>query len=135
MDRAPAPQITLRETTAAGAVPLLAPAGRYDTTDGAETVERVAQAGRTFVVSQDGRDVLAYCLQRQGDEVYVLAAAGTADFDLTALGLVLIEAQARGAASVAFQTCRPGLIRKASRHGYKIEGRVANGVIMRKVLR
>ncbi|WP_321797123.1 hypothetical protein [Burkholderia sp. BCC1988] len=103
-------------------------------TNDRETVAGLAAVGRCFVIEQDGRPVAAYVLQRQGDECFVLAAAGAVDFDLTAFGLALIEAHARGLASVAFQTRRPGLIRKASRHGYRIAGRCEAGVIMRKSL-
>ncbi|MEX3955890.1 hypothetical protein [Trinickia sp. EG282A] len=136
MVRAASPQVSVREVGAEQARPLLAPVDRYDTTGGAESVASMTTCpgARCFVISQDGRDAAAYVLQRQGDECYVLAAAGAVDFDLTAFGLALIEAHARGLRSVAFQTKRPGLIKKARRLGYAIAGRVADGVILRKEL-
>ena len=133
MVRDPASQVSVREVGPTDAAPLLSPVDRYCTTD--ERADAMASCGRCFVISQDERDVAAYVLQRQGDECYVLAAAGSVDFDLTAFGLALIEAHARGMSSVAFQTRRPGLIRKASRLGYRIAGRAGNGVVMRKELR
>ncbi len=127
--------VTVREVSAGEAGPILAPVTRYATTD--ETVEQVAALGRCYVIEQDGRPVAGYVLQRQGDECFVLAAAGSVDFDLTDFGLRLIEAHAVGLASVAFQTRRPGLVKKAARLGYRIAGRVKNGhgVIMRKELK
>ncbi|PMS38457.1 hypothetical protein C0Z20_00800 [Trinickia symbiotica] len=126
----------MREVGALEARPLLAPVDRYDTTRGKESVDTMTACpgARCFVIRQDGRDVAAYVLQRQGDECYVLAAAGAVDFDLTVFGLALIEAHATGLKSVAFQTKRAGLIKKARRLGYAIAGRVANGVILRKEL-
>lgn len=136
MVRYEAPQVSVREVGAIEVRPLLAPVERFDTTNGVETVEvmTACPGARCFVISQDGRDTAAYVLQRQGDECYVLAAAGDVDFDLTAFGLALIEAHATGLRSVAFQTKRPGLIKKASRLGYRVAGRVADGVVMRKEL-
>ncbi|EDT41989.1 hypothetical protein BamMEX5DRAFT_2257 [Burkholderia ambifaria MEX-5] len=128
------PQVSVREVGADAARPLLARVDAFMTND-RETVASMTAVGRCFVISQDDRDVAAYVLQRQGRECFVLAAAGAVDFDLTAFGLALIEAHARGLDSVAFQTRRAGLIRKASRLGYRIAGRVANGVVMRKELK
>ena len=127
------PQITLREVGAVEAAPLLSPVNRYCTTD--ETAADMASVGRCFVVSQDGRDVASYVLQRQGDECYVLAAAGSAEFDITAFMAAMLEGHAAGLSSIAFQTRRAGLIRKARKYGYTIAGRVANGVVMRKELK
>lgn len=75
---------------------------------------------------------MAYVLQVQGREVFVLAAAGAAEFDLTAFALAVIEAQAAGFDTVAFQTKRRGLMKKAQARGYAKAGRVHDGIIMRK---
>ncbi|CAN0621104.1 conserved protein of unknown function [Burkholderia multivorans] len=136
MDRAQAsPQVSVREVGAAVARPLLARVDAFDTTGGVDTVASMTAAGRCFVISQDGRDVGAYVLQRQGDECFVLAAQGGADFDVTALLAGVLEGHARGLRSIAFQTRRPGLIRKAKKHGYSIAGRAPAGVVMRKELK
>lgn len=126
--------VTVREVTAGEAGPVLAPVTRFATT--AETVDHVAALGRCFVIEQDGRTVAGYVLQRQGDECFVLAAAGAASFDLTALLARLVDAHAAGLTSIGFQTRRPGLVRRAQRLGYRIVGDVPNGsgVIMRKTL-
>lgn len=127
--------LSLREVTAGEVAPLLAPAARYATTD--ETLPGLTACGRCFVIEADGRPVAGYVLQRQGDECYVLAFAGAAQLDLTGLLARLIEAQAAGLDSIAFQTRRPGLVRKAARLGYRVAGRVpdGHGVIMRKTLK
>jgi hypothetical protein len=130
----PAPQVTLREASAGEACPLLARVDAFDTTNGRDTVASMAAVGRCFVLSEDGRDIGAYVLQRQGDECYILAAAGQAEFDMTAALATILEGHARGLKSIAFQTRRPGLVRKARKYGYRIAGRVENGVIMRKEL-
>lgn len=114
-------------------MPLLDPVNAVCTTN--ETAADMAAVGRCFVVSHDGRDVAAYVLQRQGSECYVLAAAGAAEFDVTAFLAAVLEGHAVGLSSIAFQTRRPGLMRKARKYGYSVAGRVANGVIMRKELK
>lgn len=127
--------VSVREVTAGEVVPILSPVVRHATTE--ETLEGLTAIGRCFVIEADGRPVAGYVLQRQGDECFVLAAAGSVDFDLTDFGLRLIEAHAAGLSSVAFQTRRPGLVRKAARLGYAVAGRVpdGHGVIMRKKLK
>ncbi|MCA3780139.1 MAG: hypothetical protein IOC39_24185 [Burkholderia sp.] len=135
MDRHQAsPAVTVREVGADVARPLLARVDAFDTSGGVDTVASMTTIGRCFVIAHDGRDVGAYVLQRQGNECFVLAAQGGAEFDLTAFLSVVVEAHARGLASIAFQTRRPGLIRKAKRYGYYIAGRAPEGVVMRKDL-
>lgn len=113
-------------------MPLLALAERFATTD--ESLTQLAHAGMCFVLEQEGRPVLAWTVQQQGSELFILAGAGRAGFDLTRAGLAIIEQQAEGFASVAFQTRRRGLMRKAGALGYVPAGPAGNGVIMRKVL-
>lgn len=130
-----ASQVRVSEVSAERVLPLITPIDAYPTCG--QSAADLARMGRCFVIEQDGRPVAGYVLQVKGDECYVLAAAGSVDFDLTAFGLELIEAHARGLASVAFQTRRAGLIRKARRHGYRVAGRLANGMgyVMRKELK
>jgi hypothetical protein len=73
-------------------------------------------------------DEFAYALKRQGDELWIQAAGGRSQQDLTKAGFANIEAQAAGLyKSVGFQTRRSGLVKKAQREGYEIDG-----YIMRK---
>lgn len=124
--------MNLRHATAAEALPVLAPAARFATTG--ESIEHLAQAGHCFLLEEGGRPVCAWSLQAQGNELFILAAAGRAGCDLTEVGLTVIEQQAQGFASVAFQTRRRGLMRKAQALGYQPAGRAGNGVVMRKVI-
>ncbi|KWH51809.1 hypothetical protein [Burkholderia cepacia] len=127
-------RLTLREADAETVLPLLAPVAQYDTTGGVDSLERMAANGRAFVIEQDGAPVCAYLLERHGREAFVTAAAGAAGVCLTDLLAQLIEAQAIGLDSIAFQTRRRGLIRKAIAKGYRVAGHVTNGTIMRKEL-
>lgn len=73
---------------------------------------------------------MAYALKAAGSELWIQAGGGSASVDLTALGLAAIERQAAGGfKSVGFQTRRRGLVKKAMRAGYQIDG-----YILRKVL-
>lgn len=73
---------------------------------------------------------MAYALKEAGSELWIQAGGGSASIDLTALGLAAIERQAVGGfRSVGFQTRRKGLVKKAMRLGY-----VVDGFILRKVL-
>lgn len=127
-----AAQVSVRHVSAAEALPLLALAEPYATTD--ESLGQLARAGMCFVLEQEGRPVLAWSVQAHSAELFILAAAGRAGFDLTRAGLAVIEQQAEGFASVAFQTRRRGLMRKAEALGYRPAGTAGTGVIMRKVL-
>lgn len=127
-------RLTLREAGEGEALPLLAPVERYDTTGGVQPLAMLVAHGRAFVIEENGRPVCAYLLERHGRECFITAAAGSAGVCLTDLLADVIEAQATGMASIAFQTRRPGLMRKARALGYRMAGRVENGVIMRKEL-
>ncbi|WP_039874452.1 hypothetical protein [Herbaspirillum frisingense] len=75
----------------------------------------------------DGKPVGAYLLEQVGCEVFILAAAGRADIDLTAAIDQVVTFQAEGFESVAFRTIRPGLMKKSAALGY-----VRCGNVMRK---
>lgn len=66
----------------------------------------------------------AYALMALGRELWIQAAGGTGPDDLTALGFGAIERQASagGFGSVGFQTRRRGLVRKAEKLGYVVDG-------------
>jgi hypothetical protein len=106
-------------------------AQRFDTTAGAESLDALLAVGDCFVIEQDGAPVAAWAQQIDGGGVLrVLVYGGRADIDLTDLLARAIEAQNVPAAQ--FQTRRPGLIKKAEKHGYRVIGRAPVGVIMRK---
>lgn len=66
----------------------------------------------------------AYALMALGRELWIQAAGGAGPDDLTALGFGAIERQASagGFESVGFQTRRRGLVRKAEKLGYVVDG-------------
>lgn len=90
--------------------------------------------GACFAVF-DRRDKVigGYCLQGHGSEVWVQAAAGSADIDLCDLFDDLIAKHGAGFQSIAFRTYRRGLVRKALKRGYSIVAE-GDGFILRKYL-
>ncbi|KVL36393.1 hypothetical protein WS97_12135 [Burkholderia territorii] len=104
---------------------------RFDTTNGAESLDHLLAVGRCYVVEENGRTVAAWSQQIDRDGVLrVLVYGGRADVDLTVLLARCLESQ--GAPAAQFQTRRPGLIKKAEALGYRVVGRAPHGVIMRK---
>ena len=78
-----------------------------------------------FLVEVDGQPCAAFSLRISGRTVWVVQAGGSAPgADLIAETLPVIEQMARGvnAASLAFSTQRPGLVRKMARRGYEVTG-------------
>jgi hypothetical protein len=98
---------------------------------GKYTLEGLAGQGQCYkVADEQGVIVAAYILAAEGSEVFVLAAAGCAAFDLCSVLDALIDSQASQFDTVAFQTRRKGLVKKAKAHGYEVAG-----YIMRKRLK
>lgn len=124
-----APVLTMRHCAAADVRDVLMEAERRGRGEAGDTIARLLPRGQCFAVEHDGQIVGAYLLEVTGTEVFILAAAGRAEFDMTAVFAVLIEQQAAQFSSVAFKTKRPGLVRKAQALGY-----VAEGDILRKRL-
>ncbi|MDZ7939269.1 MAG: hypothetical protein U5M53_13745 [Rhodoferax sp.] len=89
---------------------------------GQSTPEDLA-AGDAFELHATGGSGV-FSLERQGNRLWVTAAAGRSDDDLTRIGLDLIEETARqaGCLEVGFQTARPGLVKKATQQGYEVAG-------------
>jgi hypothetical protein len=87
-----------------------------------KTLEALVQGGHCFELTSGAQARAVYILKAKGDQIWIEAAYGAGDVDWTALGLPLIERQARaaGAASIAFETRRPGLVRKSARRGYQV---------------
>lgn len=90
---------------------------------GISTPESLADAGTALEVVADGGSMVCV-IRREGDRLWIQAAAGAAVQNLTELGLELAEETARqaGLAKVGFQTARPGLVRSAQQRGYQVVG-------------
>lgn len=85
-------------------------------------VEVMCQEGACFAATHASGAQAVYVLRVRNGQAWVDAAAGSGQVDLTALLLPVIELQAARLSSVAFQTARPGLVRKAQRAGYRVAG-------------
>ena len=101
---------------------------------GALTMRELLDGVPYLVSDDDGRPVGAYVLRGQGSEVWVQAAAGRADIDLSYLFDDLIEQHGAGFKSIAFSTHRRGLVKKALNRGFEIV-ESSNGYTMRKKLK
>lgn len=90
---------------------------------GNSTPETLAACGAAFEL-ETGTGSGVFVLERQGDVLWVTAAAGKAADDLTEIGLALIEQTARncGCTHVAFQTSRRGLVHKSERRSFEVAG-------------
>lgn len=92
---------------------------------GVEPLGELMARGHCYLLGIDGQTVGAYLLELKGEEVFILAAAGRADIDLTAALDQVVTFQAEGRFwSIAFRTVRPGLMKKAAALGYTRHGNV-----------
>lgn len=80
-------------------------------------------AGCGLAKIETERGTVALALMRRGVELWIQAAGGEGQ-GMTGPGLEAVEQLARqyGMQSVGFQTRRPGLVRRALRAGYVIDG-------------
>lgn len=81
----------------------------------------LAASGDCFAATAD-KSQAVYIVRVDNGVAWIAAAKGAGDTDWTATLLPIIEAQAKGCASVAFQTRRRGLVRRAEKQGYKVAG-------------
>jgi hypothetical protein len=63
-----------------------------------------------------------YVLAVRNGQAFIRWARGEGDVDLTRTVLPVIEQQCGRLDSLAFQTARPGLVRKATQQGYEVTG-------------
>lgn len=104
----------------------LDPSGRMTSDD----LLPLASGGMCFeVVGGESRAV--YVLKIGGGVAWVNAAKGAGKLDLCDLLSLVVEAQAAELDAVAFQTSRPGLVRKAKKLGYEVTGWVLKKRIKR----
>lgn len=128
-----AQKIVIEQAGPDAVLPFVALAIRYDTTGGEQSALHIARDGG-YIVRDNGNACAGFTLRYNGSECYVTAAGATRPgIDITRL-ITAALAGKKGVQSIAFQTRRRGLIRKAERLGYRQAGQVKNGVIMRKVL-
>lgn len=90
---------------------------------GQATPESMAKAGQAFELDAGGGGGI-FIVKKNGQRLWIEAAAGRAADDLTAVGLELIEEIARQAdcTEIAFQTGRRGLVLKSAGMGFEVVG-------------
>lgn len=123
----------LRTATAEEILPFVERAAHFRAADSTETAQAMAQSGG-FLLTQNGQAFAGFSVKDCGPELWITAAGGSSRHDLTQVLFAVIEACAAGFRSIGFQTVRPGLIRKAQRHGYRVAGRNGEITIMRKAI-
>lgn len=119
--------LTFCQCSPGEALPWLKAAERKGRGQGAQSIDELLPRGQCYILGIDGEPVGAYLLEQVGREVFILAAAGRADIDLTAAIDQAVTLQAAGFESVAFRTIRPGLMKKTAALGY-----LRCGNVMRK---
>jgi len=126
--------LTIRAATSEQVLPFVLSASRYDTANSGRSAEDVIAECDAYVVEQGGQHVAGLLLRRRGNEIYVVAAAGgKKNLDMSlALHRLIFQKKADDIESVSFTTRRKGLVRKAEKLGYEIEGyilrkRIKNG--------
>ena len=106
-------------------LPFLQSAARYcGELDADKVTEDILKNCCHFIVYENGKPCFGYSLEFGKTEVFITQAAGKADFDIVQHGLQIIEAQAKCFKSVAFQTIRRGLVKKAKKYGYTQDGKI-----------
>ncbi|AVR96895.1 hypothetical protein [Pseudoduganella armeniaca] len=98
--------------------------------DGRHDVDALIDAGQCWKIVEEGAITGALVTEAYGAELWVSVAAGRAQADLVALMADHLRQHAAGRfKTIAFQTARRGLVKKAERHGYRVAA-----TIMRKEL-
>ena len=114
--------LTLTQISASSAVQALQGARLDDPARTADLGDLCA-SGQCFELVGDGvRAVYEVQLQRGTAWVSALAGSGKTPLIDAVMSLVDVQARDAGAQQIAFQTARPGLMKKAVKHGYSITG-------------
>jgi len=99
---------------------------------GLSSLDELLRGSRCFhVLDDDSQVIAAYALQGRGSEIWVQAAAGSADLDLCDLLDDLIPRHGAAFRSLGFHTYRRGLRKKAEDRGYALIDET-DGYTMRK---
>lgn len=87
------------------------------------TPESIARCGTAFELTT-GTGTGVFVVQKRDSQLWIHGAGAVASKGGTVAGLDVVEqmAEQTGCTSIAFQTGRPGLVRIAKKHGYKITG-------------
>jgi len=89
----------------------------------ADSIRQSAERGHCFAVNHHSGAQAVYIIAVENGQAWVTACRGEGGaVDFTRTLLPAIEHQAQGLQAVAFQTARPGLVRKARAMGYQVTG-------------
>lgn len=86
---------------------------------GRHSLDDILSTGTCQKVLNDGVMIAAYVVEGFGTELWITAAAGSANFDLTDIIDIAAEKQGANFDEIAFTTVRRGLIKKALEKGYE----------------
>lgn len=112
--------IVVRTCAAAEVKDILQPAISPKTDPhGLHSLDDILSTGACHQVLNDGVMIAAYVLEGFGSELWITAAAGSADFDLTDVIDIAADKQGKQFDRIAFTTVRRGLIKKALAKGYE----------------
>lgn len=116
--------VSLSQADPAAALALLAGIERLDPSGRltAETLPAAVARGVCIEAAAEGGARMAYVLRIENGVAWVDFAQGGGAIDWTAVLAGVLQAQCPGVRRIAFQTMRPGLVRKAKRHGYTVRG-------------
>lgn len=86
-----------------------------------DAIAAMCARGACVAATAEGSQAV-YVVHVANGVAWIDAARGFGAADWTALLLPIIEAQTKGVRRVAFQTARPGLVKRAQAHGYSVRG-------------
>jgi hypothetical protein len=84
--------------------------------------QRLARAACLLATSEDNKSQAVYVIRIENGVAWVDFAKGFGAMDWCGVLGPVIEAQCKGVRRVAFQTARPGLVRRAKAQGYTVRG-------------
>lgn len=89
--------------------------------DGRHSVDALIATGQCWKIVEEGAITGALVTEAYGDELWISVAVGRAQADLVELMADHLREHAAGRfRTIAFQTARRGLVKKAERHGYRV---------------
>jgi hypothetical protein len=115
--------LTVRRITPEEAAQRLAGVAARDPSGLTPNDDALARMGLAYSIDCAAGSAVFVIAQRNGC-AFVTAAQGSGDVDMTALldHVVTLGATNDGCKAIAFQTARPGLVRKLTRRGFKVTG-------------
>jgi hypothetical protein len=115
--------LSVRAATSSEVLPFVLDAMRYDTGSGQCDAGQIIAQSDAYLVVQGQNPVAGLLMRRRGSEIYVVAAAGRANIDLSvAMHEIINQYKSDEITAVSFTTKRRGLVKKAQKLGYKIDG-------------